>query len=77
MKTIRAHYKDGVIHPLEPLQLPEDSELILIIVEATGLPPEETEPGPFSDLVGAWDGQVDCDRFLRDVYRSRAFEVGD
>jgi len=71
VKTIKARYHNGVIEPLEQVHLPDDSDLVITIVDARGTTAPADE-APFSSLAGAWVGLVDCDQFLRDVYASRS-----
>jgi predicted DNA-binding antitoxin AbrB/MazE fold protein len=66
-QTVRAKVKNGRLEPLEKIDLPEGEEVTLRIVETP------TAEGIELALrcAGAWKGIVECERFLRDIYRSR------
>lgn len=66
-RTIRAKFKNGVIEPLEELDLEEDKE-ILITVRAPMISEDR-----FEKAMGSWKGTIDCDKLIKDIYESRRF----
>ena len=68
MNTVRAKYENGVLTPLEPLELEEGTEVMLSI---------EDDRSPESGLralqaaAGAWKGTHDPDELLRNIYSDR------
>ena len=64
-RTIRAKFKNGVIEPLEKLEL-EEGEEFLITVRGP-LNPE----GRFEKAMGSWKGTIDCEQLIKDIYKSR------
>lgn len=40
MRTIRAVFRDGNIHPLEPVDLPENAQLRIALLDSDDLPTE-------------------------------------
>lgn len=70
-KTIKAKYKNGIIEPLEKLNLP-DSREIAITITIEDIPsdiPIDIERA--KSARGGWKGIVDCDELLRNIYRDR------
>ncbi len=65
--TIRGRYRNGVIEPLEKVELPENTEVTLTITEAK---PEEAADA-LERSAGAWKDKVDCDALIRDIYADR------
>lgn len=69
MRTIRAVFRGGNIHPLEPVDLPENAQLRIAVIESDDLPAdalaELAESGkafdylddPREDVYAATDGE--------------------
>ena len=64
-KTIRAKIHNGRIEPLEPLELPEDEEVVVVV------PEQGTRPDRFEEAIGACDGLLDFEAFLGNLYARR------
>jgi len=65
--TIRARYRNGLIEPLEKIELPENTE-ITITIAATK--PEEAADA-LERSAGGWKDIVDCDALIRNIYADR------
>jgi len=66
--TIRARYRNGVIEPLEKIELPENTEITITITEAK---PEETADA-LERSAGSWKGTTPSARTLiRRIYAAR------
>lgn len=68
-KTIKAKYKNGLIEPLEKLNLPESREITITIEELSSDKPLDLERA--KSARGGWKGIVDCDELLRNIYMDR------
>ncbi len=67
-KTIKARFRNGVIEPLEEIELAEGEEFTLTIVRV----PEISEEGDaFSESRGGWKGLIDCEELKRNIYADR------
>jgi predicted DNA-binding antitoxin AbrB/MazE fold protein len=69
VREIRARYSNGKIEPLEPLELEEGEEVIVTVPEPRDQVARLREALRAS--AGAWEGLVDTDALLRDIYESR------
>jgi predicted DNA-binding antitoxin AbrB/MazE fold protein len=67
---VRARVKRGRLEPLEALDLPEGREVTLSIVSDE--PSDDEIEAAIKKAAGGWKGIVDCEKFLRDLARSRA-----
>ena len=65
-KTIRARYRGGKIEPLEPVELAEEEE-IEVTLQSRARPGEDR----FAEAIGSWEGLLDCDAFIEEVYARR------
>ncbi len=70
--TIRARFKNGVIEPLESVELDDGEEIVLIIVRHHGV---EQEQDAFRKSRGGWKGLIDCEKLKRDIYESRSIQT--
>ncbi len=67
-KTIKARFRNGVIEPLEEIDLEDGEKFTLTIVRV----PEISEEGDaFSESRGGWKGLVDCEELKRNIYANR------
>lgn len=66
-KTIRARVQGGILEPLEKLGLPEGTEVRATITQV----PDKGDTEAFRRSFGAWKGNVDCEKLIRDIYESR------
>jgi len=66
LKTIKARYRNGLIEPLEKINLVEGSEIDITFSE----PPDLSEDGLDSSF-GGWKGLINAEEFLRNVYSDR------
>lgn len=64
-RTIRARFKNGILEPLERLELEEGKEF-LITVKGPLIP----EDG-FEKALGSWKRRIDCEQLIKDIYESR------
>jgi len=67
-KTIKARFRNGLIEPLEKMELREGEEFTLTIVR---LPEISKESDAFSESRGGWKGLVDCEELKRNIYWDR------
>ena len=65
--TVRAKVKEGVLRPLDKLDLPEGQEVTVNILAIPG----RRDPGGFARAAGTWKGTVDAERLIRDIYADR------
>ena len=67
-KTIRARFKNGVIEPLERVELKEGEEFILTILR---LPKVREDEDAFRESRGGWKDLIDCEELKRNIYADR------
>lgn len=67
-KTIRAKFKNGVIEPLEKLELKEGKEIKVII---SVLSETEKTIEAIRSTAGAWKETINCEELIKDIYESR------
>ena len=65
--TIKARYSNGVLKPLEKVNLREGEEVSLTIA---ALPPS-AQPGWLERTAAGWSGLVDAEELKREIYQSR------
>ena len=66
LKHVRARFRNGVLEPLDDLDLIEDEEVMLTISGQAVRP--ATDPGNLSKSAGAWVGQFDdYKQLIRDI----------
>ena len=68
MRTVTVRFANGVLEPLEALDLDEGQEVTVSIDERT--PPSRRERG-MRAAAGAWKGTHDPDKSKRDIYAAR------
>ena len=68
--TIRVKYANGVLTPLEPLDLEEGRELVVSFNGARTAKGEEAGSG-IRKARGGWKGLVDADELIRTIYADR------
>jgi predicted DNA-binding antitoxin AbrB/MazE fold protein len=66
-RIIRARAKLGVFEPLEPIAVPDGTEVTVTIPESHSA--EDLEI--FRSSAGGWKGLVDADALIRDLYERR------
>ncbi len=67
-KTIKARFRNGIIEPLEKVELREGKEFTLTIVR---LPAVSKEKDAFKESRGGWKGLIDCEELKRNIYEDR------
>jgi len=70
LKTIKARYKNGIIEPLEKIELIDGSEINITIDENHALMSEEEKLKRFLSSAGSWKDYVD-ENFLDEIYEQR------
>ena len=66
IRTIRARYRNGVIEPLEDIDIEDGTEITITVSEPIAGAAERIKRS-----FGGWKGLIDADQFLRDIYESR------
>lgn len=67
MKTIRARVHNGLIEPLEKLDIEEGIEVFITILNL----PAEASTGGFEKSAGAWADSIDAEKLIMDIYSDR------
>ena len=70
LKTIRARYRNGLIEPLEEIDLADGVEITVTLEEISPSLSEEERRERFLSSAGSWKDIVD-EEFLPQVYRQR------
>ena len=70
MIKIKARYSNGVLTPLEPIDLKEGEEVTVSIDDKTELSVEERIESLMA-AAGGWEGLHDPDEFKRMIYQAR------
>jgi predicted DNA-binding antitoxin AbrB/MazE fold protein len=65
-KKVRAIYRNGVIEPLENMDIEDGAEISITVSE-----PVTTGADGIKKSFGGWIGLVDAEQFLKDIYESR------
>jgi len=70
--TIRARFKNGVIEPLESVELKDGEEIVLTIVRSS-----ETKKtrDAFRKSRGGWKDLIDCEKLKKDIYENRSIHI--
>ena len=66
LKTVKAVYKNGVIEPLEEIELPDGAEITITVSED-----KRAAHDGLDRSFGGWIGLIDAEKFLEDVYADR------
>ena len=66
-RTIRARIKGGVLEPLEPIDVPEGTEMTVTLFDLPS--PEDLDA--FRRSAGSWKGTIDADALIRNIYADR------
>jgi len=69
-KTIKARYKNGIIEPLETIEIKDGTEINIMIFENQALMSEEEKLKRFLSSAGSWKDYVD-ESFLDEIYEQR------
>lgn len=64
-RTIRAKFKNGVIEPLEKLDIEEDKEFLITVKNFMA------SEDRFKRAMGSWRKTIDCKQLIKDIYESR------
>jgi predicted DNA-binding antitoxin AbrB/MazE fold protein len=70
LKTIKARYRNGVIEPLEEIDIAEDVE-ITVTIDVPASISEDERWKKFLSAAGGWKDIVD-EGFLDEIYRQRS-----
>ena len=69
-KTIKAEFTDGVLVPLETLDLNEGDE-VLVTLDTKAVVSLEELTELSKATAGGWVGSIDAEKLIRDIYTSR------
>lgn len=68
-RSVRARYRNGVLEPLEAVDLSEDQEVLLTLDDERQAPSDQDS---LSESAGVWaDIFEDPEQFIKDVYQAR------
>ena len=67
-RTIRARFTNGVIEPLEELEMPEGREITVTILDVSA-PGEDGDT--FDACAGGWKDLIDAEELKRNIYADR------
>ena len=65
--TIRARVKDGLLEPLDRIELPEGKEVTITLLDV----PADINVEAFRRAAGSWKGSIKADKLIRDIYAGR------
>lgn len=65
--TIRARFANGVLEPLDRLDVPEGEVLTITIIRLAAA----EKPGGLERSAGGWKGLIDAEELKRQIYADR------
>ena len=69
-RQIRARFSEGVLRPLEGLNLREGAEVLITVAVRPEMPKEERRARSRA-AVGAWKGRIDGEKLKQTLYEAR------
>jgi len=66
-RNIRARVRRGLFEPLEPINVPDGTEVTVTIPDG----PTPADREAFRRSAGSWAGLIDADALIRDLYDRR------
>ena len=66
-RNIRARVRRGLFEPLEPIDVPDGTEVLVTVPDR----PSSEDLEAFRRSAGSWKGLVDADALIRDLYERR------
>jgi len=69
MLTFKARYKDGIIKPLEKVDIEDDTDITIALLEK-----KRIDPDGLIRSFGGWKDTVDCDELLKNIYADRQID---
>ncbi|MFC1716345.1 antitoxin family protein [Candidatus Poribacteria bacterium] len=73
-KTIKARYKNGIIEPLEKLDIIDGSEITITLEDVSPSLTEDGKRERFLSSAGSWKDIVD-EAFLEGIYNQRSLRT--
>ena len=71
-RTIRARVTRGLLAPIEPLELPEGSEVdVTVTVDRAST----EDVAAFRRAAGSWRGTLDAEELIRNIYADRLLQT--
>jgi predicted DNA-binding antitoxin AbrB/MazE fold protein len=70
-RTIRARVTRGNLAPLEPLDLPDGSEVDVTVATV----PSADDVAASRAAAGGWKGKIDAEALIRDIYADRLLQT--
>jgi len=70
-KTIKARFSKGMIEPLEKVEIREGEEITISIWEGPSRPVKISFSEALKKTAGGWEGLIDCDELIRNIYNDR------
>ena len=67
IRHIRARVRRGLVEPLEPINVPDGTEVTVIIPDGSTAADREA----FRSSAGSWAGLVDAEALIRELYDRR------
>lgn len=67
MRTLRARVTRGVLAPIEPLDLPEGSEVDITVASSVS----DEDIAASRAAAGGWKGTIDADALIRNIHDDR------
>ena len=74
LKTIKAIYRNGIIEPLEKIDLADGAEITVMLEDVPVSLSEKERWECFLSSAGSWKDIVD-ERFLDEIYRQRSLRT--
>jgi predicted DNA-binding antitoxin AbrB/MazE fold protein len=74
LKTIKARYRNGIIEPLEEIDLADGAEVTITLEDVSPPMSEEERLKRFLSSAGGWKDIVD-EKFLDEIYRQRSLRT--
>ena len=74
LKTIKARYINGLLEPLEAIDLAEGSEITITLEDVSPPLSEEERRRRFLSSAGGWKDIVD-EKFLDEIYHQRSLRT--
>lgn len=74
LKTIKARYRNGLIEPLEKIDLADDVEITITLEDVSTPLSEEERRKRFLSSAGGWKDIVD-EKFLDEICRQRSLHT--